>query len=329
MSNISAKKPITEKQHFVPKFYTKRFANERGFVSVLNIKKVRIEPFRPYASVCYEKFYYAVTTGVPDDVSQIIEELFRQIEDDISGKLDGIYQKLLHYESVTESERYTIATLASMLYLRGGYMRGQIKRMDEEFYKHSMKFRASQETFSSDLKEKVDSLGEREISLEDVDSYKQMLINEEYGLEFNNASHLNLLGEMRGFANLFYGKNWMVHIAKGESDFFTSDTPVVEFIPERTGFYGASFLERTHYFALGPKVVIEFIYPHSRKRLKRKWADDKKVFDINTLRLNLSMKEAYGARREEFEEQIKKKPMTKLDRMLRFLSLVSPDNYPL
>ena len=50
-------KQTTEKQHYVPKFYLKRFTRE-GQIQVLNVKTKRIGKPRPYGSVCYEKFFY-------------------------------------------------------------------------------------------------------------------------------------------------------------------------------------------------------------------------------------------------------------------------------
>lgn len=59
---------ITKKQHFVPKFYLKRFARN-GQIQVCDVRAKRILKAYGYKSVCYEKFFYGVETGVQDEVS--------------------------------------------------------------------------------------------------------------------------------------------------------------------------------------------------------------------------------------------------------------------
>lgn len=71
---------ITEKQHFIPKFYLKRFADNRGFLETIDVKKRQLGSKRPYPSVCYSSYFYAANTGVPDDLSQVIENWLQQIE---------------------------------------------------------------------------------------------------------------------------------------------------------------------------------------------------------------------------------------------------------
>ena len=46
-----------KKQHYVPKTYLKHFSNEKIF-SVLNIDKNMIYENVPYASQCYENYFY-------------------------------------------------------------------------------------------------------------------------------------------------------------------------------------------------------------------------------------------------------------------------------
>ena len=45
---------ITGKQHFVPRFYLKRFAKE-GQIQVFDVRAKRIGKPRPYGSVCYAR----------------------------------------------------------------------------------------------------------------------------------------------------------------------------------------------------------------------------------------------------------------------------------
>ncbi len=83
---------ITKDQHFVPRFYLKRFARE-GQIQVFDKRAKRIGKPRPYASVCYEKFFYAARTGVQDETSQAFEDLFGQIESVIADALPGVIKR--------------------------------------------------------------------------------------------------------------------------------------------------------------------------------------------------------------------------------------------
>ena len=82
---------IIGKQHFVPRFYLKRFAKE-GQIQVFDVQAKRIGKPRPYGSVCYEKFFYAAETSVQDESSQILELMFGRIENKIAGALPGIIE---------------------------------------------------------------------------------------------------------------------------------------------------------------------------------------------------------------------------------------------
>jgi hypothetical protein len=52
-----------------------------------------------------------------------------------------------------------------------------------------------------------------------------------------------------------------VYANKTQESFVTSDNPVAVVVPERQGFFGPTFLQRTHYFALSPELCIEAVYP--------------------------------------------------------------------
>ena len=74
----------TKAQHFVPQFYLKHFADRDGSLQVLNIKEKRLEKPRPYQGLGYAYYFYAAKTGVPDTISQQIEEWLSPIENIIA-----------------------------------------------------------------------------------------------------------------------------------------------------------------------------------------------------------------------------------------------------
>ena len=80
----------TKDQHFVPRFYLKNFADKNGSLQVLNIKEKRMAKPRAYQGLGYEYYYYAAKTGVPDAISQHIEEWLTPMEDFIAKELPSV-----------------------------------------------------------------------------------------------------------------------------------------------------------------------------------------------------------------------------------------------
>ena len=88
----------------------------------------------------------------------------------------------------------------------------------------------------------------------------------EYDLrETNNASHLNFIDEdkVNGFYNLLLAKKWRIILSGGPYHFITSDNPVAEWIPPRTGLIPVTFMDRRHLLALTPNILIETCRPDS------------------------------------------------------------------
>lgn len=125
-TRADAQAQITRRQHFVSQFYLRKFVNSAGELEVLDVPQRKIlEPRTPKA-VCYEEFFYGAATGKLDEVSQQIEKLFQQMEDSIAKQLDPIIAKLLNYSQIDDEEKWLIAFLMSMLWIRGPAMREQI-----------------------------------------------------------------------------------------------------------------------------------------------------------------------------------------------------------
>jgi len=297
-------KQITSKQHFVPVFFMKKFAGSDNFLKVLDLKQGNFIKPRPYSGVCYDKFYYAQKTGKEDEVSQLVEDFFSTLENYIANQYQEIYNKIISYKHLDDEERYVLSVFSSMLWLRGEYMRKQINRMSENIMKQTMSFRASHPGFSDNIKKFFKEKGE-EITNEEVEKMKKMLLDKSYNLKFNNAEHLEFLRTYENFANMFYAKNWRVYLAQGNKKFITSDNPVIEWFPERKNFaYGSSFLDRKHYLAISPEVLIEMISPISGKKLKRKVIYDEEIFEFNRLRAEYSINYCYGFREDELNDLI-------------------------
>jgi len=133
------------------------------------------------------------------------------------------------------------------------------------------------------------------------------MIQGKYSLEFNNAQHMMMFENHEGFTNLFCGQDWTVYISKSEKRFVTSDNPVVVVVPERVGFYGPTFLERTHCFALTPEICIEARYPRKEtgKKIKRKLlfkGDEMKVLPLNMILASQAHEYAYATDKQSLED---------------------------
>jgi hypothetical protein len=260
---------ITKNQHYVPQFYLKRFANKSRTLQILDVKNNRLGSPRSYSSAGYKRYFYAIETGVPDDVSQRIERWLQQFETAIAQELPSIIDKILGNEHINDNDRYILSVLMSMLWLRSPSMRVHLNKMEEDITKQTMRLLAPErlDHYIRKTGVKMSDEGRAElIKTVETGSYK---------LGFNNAQHLRFMTETLGFggpgfANMFFGQKWKIYIAKGKKRFVTSDSPVVEWwLPPKT-FYGASFMERNKYFALTPEIFFELTFPVGSNKIKRK-----------------------------------------------------------
>jgi|CXWL01.1.fsa_nt_gi hypothetical protein len=299
---------ITARQHFVPQFYLKKFVNSSGLVEVLDVsKKIVLTPRSPKA-VCYEKFFYGAKSGELDEVSQDVERMFREMEDNIAKRLDSIIAKLIDSKQVEDEEKWLVAFLMSMLWIRGPAMREQINQMQEDMIKKINRFQFSHQYVDSMLDQFDREKGAT--TAQDVrENLKRTMREGAYSLEFNNAAHMHMFDSFRGFANLFHGQDWVVYISRSAKNFTTSDNPVTVVFPKKHSVYGVSFLERTHYFPLTPEILIMGRYPDGKhgKKLKRKTLyeqDDLDVLKLNLVTADQAIQYAYATERQSLEDMI-------------------------
>jgi len=288
-----SKKQIAEDQHFVPRSYLKLFSNEKNMLSVLDLKNRRTS-IRPYSSVCYDKFFYGIETGKADEVSQVVEEYLKYIENKTPRILNDFNVKILNNEHISDGLRYNIACIMSVMWIRSPYLRKQINKMTEEATKWTLGFDAGNKELYFNKTKKLARENNIDVTDEEIEEHRKLVLDQKYKIKSTNYHHLVLFDKVENFANMIYAKNWRVHIADGSYKFFTSDTPVIEWFPERKGLYGASFLDRKHYFATLPTILIETIYPISGKNLIRKRVNDSKVLMLNAVRVENSLNYCYG-----------------------------------
>lgn len=251
-------------------------------LSVLGLKNKNIGNKKPPSSVCFDKFFYGAKTGEEDKISQQIEGVLGDIENNVPKILDEFCKKIKNDEHIEDKLKYEISFFASMMWIRSKYLREQINRMSEEMLKWMFKFDAeNKEHFYNSIKQTKDK--DKKITNKDIEDVRQIILKDKYSVKFSNKTHLLMLSKMENFANMFFGKYWNVYVATGDYKFITSDTPVCEIFPERKTFYGHIFLSRKHYFPISQDILIEALYPNSNKKLRRKRVDDLSVVKLNLM----------------------------------------------
>jgi hypothetical protein len=152
------------------------------------------------------------------------------------------------------ADKWIIAFLMSMMWIRGQAMRNQINKMVAD----STKWMIAQQ-FSFQPEKHFDDYDKAKgttTSPETREKLKEIFVNQNYEVSPNNAMHLNNLKDITGYANLFYHQHWTVYISKISKKFATTDNPLAIRFPKAKGLYGRTFLERAHYFPLTPDIFI-------------------------------------------------------------------------
>ena len=305
---------ITRHQHYVPAFYFKRFAKEEEEwrIQVFNVRAKRIEKPRHYGSMCHKEFFYAAKTGVQDEISQAFEkDVFCKIEDVFEKALPGIIERT-DAQKLTNGDLDMLAYFMSVQWLRTPFFRERLQKIRSEFMKWFIQLRAARSPRF--LQDHIQEAAEaHEVSEEKSrEAVNRLIESGEYDLrETNNASHLNFIDEdkVNGFSNLLLAKKWRITLSGGPYRFITSDNPVTEWIPPRTGLIPVTFMDRMHLFALTPNIFIETCRPDSMDpeqqpvdRLSYHAANEKGVLMFNHVLAENAHEYAYSHQRDEFEQ---------------------------
>lgn len=296
----------TKNQHFVPKFYLKNFVDSNNQIQVFDIKNNRINKPKSCSGIGYKEYFYAVKTGVKDNVSQQVEEWLKYFEDVISKDVPKVILKILNCEHINEDDKYLLSVLMAMLWLRSPAMRERMSKMQEDILKQTMGF-CTEERVDEYIRSTGKKVGEAQRK-KMIDTFK----SGKYKLEFSNAHHLRFLTQHfgfggPGFANMFFGQKWKIYIAKGKQKFITTDSPIVEWWPPPQTIYGPSFLDRKKYFALTPEIFFELTYPVGSSKIKHKtiFSDQDDTVSVFNILLVANAREfAYSQNKETLDRII-------------------------
>lgn len=300
-------KQITKDQHYAPKFYFKRFADEEGWLQVLDIRNGRLIKPKPFSGVCYAEFYYGINTGEADEASQDFEKFFKIIEDYFSSSYDQIVEDISSYKQLTFQQLDKLAWFLASMWIRSPQMRDQLNRTMADGMKQFMKLAASHPSFEENS---IKTLSEEgvEATKEQLEDVRKSFIEKDYEIEFDNVHHLQFIVKCEEFRRWFIAKNWRIYLAKGKKKFTTSDVPVLDIFNEGKNFaekiYTNHIMQRQQFFALSPEILIELTDPRIGKKVKRRVIDDAAVLEYNLIRARHSDQFCYSSTKTELEDML-------------------------
>src|SRR5581483_7760033 len=198
-------------------------------------------------------------------------------------ELPGIVERFSGTDRIRPEDKKLVSLLMSLFWMRGPAMRQSINRTHEQMAKQTMALLFDRPDTNPIFDRFERDTGNR-LSPETREELGRVFREGSYALDPNNHQHLMMLDSIQNFANLFNAQRWCIHVSRTDK-FITSDNPVVVTQPPPRGFYGYSFLERTHYFPLAPHILIEGSYPKENgKSIKRKTlfsGDRQRVLALN------------------------------------------------
>lgn len=256
LAELLARKPHVRRQHFVPQFYLRHFVSPKSKkleVLVCERGQIRTRPATP-RSVCYAPYFYGMKAGTADEAAQLTEIMLEDLENQIAPIIRRNIERILSNSPITPQDKWNLAFLMSMLWIRGPAMREMIRTQREAVQKQliAMTVALKGEQLLDEIDEELGQVSTTEMRKKVI----EFATSGDYELHWNNRSHLLMLGKIPNFASVFASCNWCVYISKSPKKFITSDDPVSVVAGEEAYLFGATFYDRTYYFPLTPEICI-------------------------------------------------------------------------
>lgn len=271
LPKMTEEKQKTRKQHYVPQFYLKQWGDDSGCFYPIQIESKlppKLTVFNRKSApsrFCYENFFYAQKTGKEDEISQVIENSFAEVEGIFSKELPKLEKKILGNEQITELDKHHLSEFMVFMWLKGKLHRQWSQRLMEDVMKDLNKHY---------MVRYINTNPEVEADMKELGVTKQQMIEfiekGEYSIDFGNTRHLRLMEKAHGFCNLLRNKFWRVLISR-KGEFITTDAPYLDMALSNKWF-GNDFLSREQTFILSPRVLVVASFPKNMegKRFVRK-----------------------------------------------------------
>lgn len=224
---------MKKRHHTVPKCYLENFTDNEGFVWVLDTKNsiFRIKP----ENILLENHFYTITLK-NGEKSLVVEDTLANIE----GAYINIFQNKISKDYfLTVEERAKVAVFIAALYIRTSpyreNMRSAIVRLKSGMEDWKKQF----ETMSEESKRAMSAIpssGDGEsISIEDLGNYIE---------DFNEHHSVNVIEYLAEVSQIIFNMKWSIWKDQ-DSNFVTSDDPVVLLRPESIKKYGSKAIGST------------------------------------------------------------------------------------
>ena len=164
--------------------------------------------------MCYEKYFYAVKTGVQDEISQKLEGLFRKIENVIADSLPGVIEHSVDRQ-LTSSDLDVLANIVSVQWIRTPHFRDLVQEVAGIGLKQNVKKLA----ICGGLRSAAERLG---MSGEQIEGMERFILSGQYNIRVpNNALPLSFVKEIPGFSWLLLAKKWRIVLSDEPYRFIT------------------------------------------------------------------------------------------------------------
>jgi hypothetical protein len=216
--------------HTVPACYLENFADNDGFVWVLDTKD-KIFDVKP-KKILFENHFYRITLK-NGEKSLLIEDILANVEDAYILIFRNKIEKNL---SLTDDERARVAIFVAALYLRTSPYRERLRGAFGTLRSRVEDWKRQFETMGGESKKAMTaspSSGKDEsISIDDLDKYLG---------NFNEHHSVHIIKQLPEIAQIIFSMKWCIW-RDANSNFVTSDDPVVLLRPESIKKYGPNVI---------------------------------------------------------------------------------------
>lgn len=297
-------KQHTKAQHVIPQFYLKKFYSEDERLQVFYKERGNFGKEKTAKSIGYDLYFYAEKTGVGDNLSQDVENALKAYEDFIAPRYEGICQKILANQHISDEDRYVLGLFGANLFLRGYSLRSQIEGTSDQLAEQIIRLWLSNADARKSLFTRLNINDTDKLTVEEMSRIKEY-VKRKHGYGGNNLMHTAMLTHHQGFANMLAAKKIRAFIADRKHRFITGDVPTLEVLPKYAApqsIFGWHFMERLHVLPLSSDIMIEFHDPSvlSGKAFIRRRIEDHDVARANVRQLAGAIVWCAGSSREDF-----------------------------